>query len=45
MTTVAPGDLAARYERAADFTRLMLDHDPAGKMRNAFVNQVFPGLG
>ena len=45
VTTVAPGDLAARYERAADFTRLMLDHDPAGKMRNAFVNQVFPGLG
>ncbi|WP_371483812.1 FAD-binding protein [Kitasatospora sp. NBC_00315] len=45
LTTLAPGTLAGRYERAADFRQLMLDHDPAGKLRNAFVSEVFPDLG
>ncbi|MFD6953472.1 FAD-binding protein [Nocardiopsis sp. TSRI0078] len=42
LTTMAPPDIAGRYERAGDFERLMLSLDPAGKFRNAFVDDLFP---
>ncbi|WP_150241869.1 FAD-binding protein [Nocardiopsis quinghaiensis] len=42
LTTMAAPDIADRYERAADFERLMLGLDPAGKFRNAFVDGLFP---
>ncbi|WP_017570349.1 D-arabinono-1,4-lactone oxidase [Nocardiopsis halotolerans] len=42
LTTTAAPDIAAMYERAADFARLMRDLDPTGKFRNAFVDGLFP---
>ncbi|NEA52894.1 FAD-binding protein [Streptomyces sp. SID13666] len=42
LTTLAPEDVIARYERAADFERLMALHDPAGVFRNTFVDDLFP---
>jgi xylitol oxidase len=42
LTTAAPPDIIARYERAGDFARLMREYDPAGKFRNAFVDDLFP---
>jgi xylitol oxidase len=42
LTTVAPPDVIARYERAAEFGRLMRQHDPALKFRNPFVDSFFP---
>ncbi|WP_433254319.1 D-arabinono-1,4-lactone oxidase [Streptosporangium sp. CA-135522] len=33
-----PQSLGALYERLADFRRLLDAYDPAGKFRNAFVN-------
>jgi alditol oxidase len=40
--TAPPRQVADLYEHSADFQRLMLAHDPAGKFRNAFVESVFP---
>lgn len=40
--TVQPAQVAARYERAEDFRRLMDEFDPAGKFRNEYVDAVFP---
>ena len=42
LTTVAPERIVASYERAADFGRLLADHDPAGKFRNPFLDDFFP---
>ncbi|MFJ6214923.1 FAD-binding protein [Streptomyces sp. NPDC092296] len=42
LTAAAPQSLPGRYERAADFRRLLRDRDPAGKFRNAFLDGVFP---
>jgi xylitol oxidase len=42
LTALAPGEVAALHPRAADFRRLMADHDPEGKLRNDFVRGVFP---
>ncbi|EFL20985.1 sorbitol oxidase [Streptomyces himastatinicus ATCC 53653] len=42
LTTVAPERIVASYERAADFGRLLADHDPAGKFRNPFLDGFFP---
>ena len=42
LTALAPKEVAALHPRADDFRRLMADHDPAGKLRNAFVNDLFP---
>jgi alditol oxidase len=36
--TTAPQAVGALYERAGDFQRLLLDHDPGGKFRNPFVD-------
>lgn len=38
LTTTAPGEIAALYERSADFRDLLRDHDPAGKFRNPFID-------
>lgn len=43
LTTVPQHHLPALYERSADFRQLLLDRDPAGKFRNAFVDGLFPG--
>ncbi|HEX6469497.1 MAG TPA: D-arabinono-1,4-lactone oxidase [Streptosporangiaceae bacterium] len=43
LTTATAHDITAGYPRAADFARLMRAHDPAGKFRNAFVAELFPG--
>jgi alditol oxidase len=40
--TTAPEAVGLLYERAGDFRRLMLDHDPAGKFRNPFLDGVLP---
>ncbi|WP_159942591.1 MULTISPECIES: FAD-binding protein [unclassified Nocardiopsis] len=42
LTSMAPADIAARYERAADFARLSGELDPSGKFRNAFTDALFP---
>ncbi|MFF1381834.1 D-arabinono-1,4-lactone oxidase [Streptomyces sp. NPDC058308] len=42
LTMIPAADLAAGYERAADFRRLLDDHDPAGKFGNALVSELFP---
>jgi alditol oxidase len=42
LTTVAPPDIIACYERAAEFGRLMRRHDPDLKFRNSFVDSFFP---
>jgi xylitol oxidase len=42
LTTMTAPDVIARYERAAEFGRLMRQHDPARKFRNAFVDSFFP---
>jgi xylitol oxidase len=34
--------MMAGYERADDFRRLMDEFDPAGKFRNAYVDELFP---
>lgn len=36
--------VAARYDHASDFRRLLLAHDPDGKFRNAFVAEAFPEI-
>ena len=40
--TAPPDRVAAGYEKAPDFRRLMARHDPRGKFRNAFVDSAFP---
>ncbi|MPQ96592.1 FAD-binding protein [Modestobacter sp. I12A-02628] len=42
LTTVPGAEVAARYERAADFTRLRATHDPDGVFANDFVDGFFP---
>jgi xylitol oxidase len=42
LTTAAPPDIIACYERAAEFGRLMHRRDPALKFRNSFVDSFFP---
>ncbi|TDC73787.1 FAD-binding protein [Streptomyces hainanensis] len=37
VTAAEPAVIAARYDRFADFRRLVLDHDPVGRFRNAYV--------
>ena len=36
--TMAPADIQRRYPRLDDFQRLATDLDPAGKFRNAFID-------
>jgi alditol oxidase len=36
--TMAPSRLKSRYERLADFQRLLAQYDPHGKLRNDFLN-------
>jgi alditol oxidase len=38
--TIAPADLAASYERLPDFRTLMRRYDPAGKFRNAYLENL-----
>ncbi|MDB4916858.1 MAG: FAD-binding protein [Gemmatimonadetes bacterium] len=42
--TMAPAEVSARYRRMADFKRLLLAYDPAGKFRNAFVESFLAGI-
>jgi alditol oxidase len=41
LTLMGGAEIAARYERAGDFRRLMEESDPAGKFRNAYVADIF----
>jgi xylitol oxidase len=41
--TIKPDAVAARYERLADFQRLMRDFDPAGKFASAFTRRYLGG--
>jgi len=36
--TIPRAELQRRYERCEDFKRLLAEHDPRGKFRNAFLN-------
>ncbi|HEY3867137.1 MAG TPA: FAD-binding protein [Actinocrinis sp.] len=40
--TAPPDRVAAGYEKAAEFRKLMLRHDPDGKFRNLFIGSAFP---
>jgi xylitol oxidase len=42
VSTTPAEQVAARYERAADFAGLAAALDPGGKFRNAFVDALFP---
>ncbi|MYU11286.1 FAD-binding protein [Streptomyces sp. SID8361] len=42
LTTAAPERVLSSYDRAADFARLLAEHDPAGKFRNAYLENYFP---
>ncbi|MGC9669678.1 D-arabinono-1,4-lactone oxidase [Planosporangium sp. 12N6] len=42
LTTRAGSDIVAGYPRAAEFAVLMREFDPAGKFRNAFLDDLFP---
>ena len=35
--------LSSRYDRWDDFPRLLRDHDPTGKFRNAWLDRHFDG--
>jgi xylitol oxidase len=41
LTLMGGTEIAARYERADDFRRLMEGCDPTGKFRNAYVSAIF----
>jgi xylitol oxidase len=45
LTTAGAGAVSERYERLADFRRLVAERDPAGKFRNAFVDAVLTSGG
>jgi xylitol oxidase len=40
--TLPPAAVASGYEYSGDFRRLMLEQDPGGKFRNAYVDALFP---
>jgi alditol oxidase len=40
LTTLEPSGIAALYDRAPAFARLVTEHDPAGRFRNRFVDQL-----
>ncbi|HEV7759048.1 MAG TPA: D-arabinono-1,4-lactone oxidase [Acidimicrobiales bacterium] len=40
LTTLEPSDIAAHYDRAPAFARLVTEHDPTGRFRNRFVDQL-----
>ncbi len=42
--TMTHSQLEARYDRLPDFQNLLLEYDPGGKFRNAFLNQIIMGL-
>ncbi|MBP8535554.1 FAD-binding protein [Streptomyces sp. MK37H] len=42
LTTAAPERILSSYDRAGDFARLLAEHDPAGKFRNAYLEGYFP---
>lgn len=41
--TIAPEILSERYERFADFKRLVSQYDPKGKFRNAYLSRILSG--
>ncbi len=41
--TLAPAELQARYDKLADFKRLLKEYDPRGKFRNAFLDSTIYG--
>lgn len=41
LTTLTGPEMIGHYECAGEFERLMREHDPAGKFRNAFVDALF----
>ncbi|MQY30483.1 FAD-binding protein [Nocardia aurantia] len=43
--TAGPDRLRGRYDRWADFARLLDGYDPAGKFRNDFLDRFFPRAG
>ncbi|MET7761366.1 FAD-binding protein [Streptomyces sp. NPDC005393] len=42
LTAAAPERITASYERAADFGRLLAEHDPKGTFRNRYLERHFP---
>jgi xylitol oxidase len=42
--TTAADRAAALYEHAGDFRGLLLEHDPGGKFRNAYLDAAFPPM-
>ncbi|GAA2321567.1 FAD-binding protein [Streptomyces violaceusniger] len=42
LTAAAPERILSSYDRAGDFARLLAEHDPAGKFRNAYLEAYFP---
>jgi xylitol oxidase len=40
LTTLSPSEIAALYDRTPAFARLVTEHDPTGKFRNRFVDQL-----
>ncbi|CAN5435142.1 FAD-binding protein [soil metagenome] len=43
--TMAPKVLASRYEKLADFKKVVATYDPKGKFRNAFLERNLYGVG
>ncbi len=43
LTTTEPATIAARYERLGDFGRLLAEHDPGGRFRNAYLEALLTG--
>lgn len=41
--TLSPSVLQSRYEKLADFKKLVKEHDPKGKFRNAFLDSTIYG--
>jgi xylitol oxidase len=42
--TIAPKVLASRYEKLANFKKLVATYDPKGKFRNAFLDRNLYGI-
>ncbi|RBM16153.1 FAD-binding protein [Streptomyces sp. PT12] len=40
VSTASPADIVAAYERFGDFAELLTSHDPSGRFRNAFVDDL-----
>jgi xylitol oxidase len=39
--TISPSNLQSQYEKLGDFKKLVAQHDPEGKFRNDFLEEIF----